>query len=170
MVKSSKPPTSTSGHPVRAKKAAEIATDDPSEAANLKHDLALQRLLKESHLLDAESFKGNLPTPEGKGKLKALDLRLKDLGAKESVLKQEKMPLSHRRGIVSKAADREERRRKDAAENGVVLEKIKKTSRVPRFREKGVGGPAVGRFKGGTLKLNSRDLRSIQGPKQKKRR
>lgn len=148
----------------------ETTEDDATEAANKKHDLALQRLLKESHLLDPGSFKGTLPASEGKSRLKALDLRLKDLGAKEPVSQQQKMPLSHRKGIVAKATDREERRRKNALENGIVLEKAKSTSKTKKFREKGVGGSTIGKFRGGTLKLSSRDLQSVQDDKRKRRR
>lgn len=137
---------------------------DSSEAINNKNDIALQRLLKESHLLDPGSFKSDSSTQSGSGRLKALDLRLKDLGAKESLAQQQKMPLSHRKGIVIKAASRETKRRDQAVENGVVLEKVRHASGGKRFREKGVGGPAVGRMKGATLKISSRDLRSIQGP------
>jgi hypothetical protein len=90
---------------------------------------------------------------------------LKDLGAKSSISGQEKMPLSHRKGISSKASNREEKRRKDAADNGVVLEKAKFVAKATKPREKSIGGPNVGRFKGGTLKLNAKDLRSIQGPR-----
>ena len=134
---------------------------------NLKHDLALQRLLKESHLLDSSSFSRKASAPEGKCRIKALDLRIRGLGARESISNQEKMPLSHRRGISTKAATREEKRRKDAAENGVILEKAKSALKPGKRRERSVGGPTVGKFKGGLLKLSSKDLRSIEGPKQR---
>jgi hypothetical protein len=141
--------------------------EDASETANLKNDLALQRLLKESHLLDPSTFKGKASAPEGKSRLKSLDLRLQDLGARKSVSEQQKMPLSHRKGIAAKVTDREERRRKEAAENGVVLEKAKSALKAAKRRERSVGGPIVGKFNGGTLKLSSRDVKSIQGPKRR---
>lgn len=75
------------------------------------------------------------------------------------------MPLSHRKGISSKASEREQRRRREATENGVVLEKAKATIASAKRRERSVGGPTVGKFKGGTLKLSSRDVKSIEGPK-----
>lgn len=97
---------------------------------------------------------------------------MNDLGAKDASLPQQKMPLAHRRGINAKATDREERRRQDALENGVVLEreKRKSNSKQAKFREKGIGGPAIGRFKGGTLKIRQRDVRSLQDEQRKKRR
>ena len=137
------------------------------ESANLKHDLALQRLLKESHLLDASSFNGTTAMPEGKTRLRALDLRLHELGAKKSASEQEKMPLAHRKGIKAKAANRDASRRKEATENGVILEKVKMARAPEKRRERGVSAPSVGKFKGGTLKLSSRDVRSIEGPKQR---
>lgn len=76
------------------------------------------------------------------------------------------MPLSHRKGIKTKAATREATRRKDAAENGIILERVKATKAPERRREKGVDVPSVGKFKGGTLKLSSRDVKSIEGPRK----
>lgn len=144
--------------------------EDLFEAKNLKHDLDLQRLLKESHLLSPGTFSSKTPTPQGSGRLKALDLRLRDLGAKDSISEQQKMPLSHRKGISAKAVTREERRRRTATENGVVLEKTKSETKPFKRREGGIGAPTIGKFKGGTLKLSSRDLRSIEVPKQKSTR
>ena len=133
----------------------------------MKNDLALQRLLKESHLLDAGAFNGKVSAPEGRSRLKSLDLRIQDLGGRKSISEQEKMPLSHRKGITAKAAGRDSRRRKEAADNGVVLEKARTAIKSAKRRERSVGGPTVGKFTGGTLKLSSRDVRSIEGPKQR---
>ncbi|KAI7707100.1 hypothetical protein KC322_g5618 [Hortaea werneckii] len=162
---SSKPPSSNERPGKTAKQLKENPEEDASESANLKHDLALQRLLKESHLLDPSSFDGTNTAPEGKSRLKALDMRLQDLGAKKGTLEQEKMPLSHRKGIKAKAANREVARRKDAAENGIILEKAKATKGAERRRERGVGAPSVGKFKGGTLQLSSRDVKSMERPR-----
>ena len=83
------------------------------------------------------------------------------------------MPISHRKGIEAKAAERERVRRSEAAESGVVLERAKGKvkgggggrvgGRVATRRDRGVGGPSVGTFHGGTLRLSARDVRSIQG-------
>jgi hypothetical protein len=132
----------------------------------LKHDLALQRLLKESHLLDAESLSNQAMVPEGKARLKAIDLRIRDLGAKKSALAQEKMPMAQRKGMAAKAAAREASRRKEALESGVILEKAKVTFKPRERRQRGIDAPSIGKFKGGTLRLNSRDVRSIEGSKK----
>lgn len=171
-LQTSKPPPSTSKvKTTQGQTTTKASEDDKTEATNLKHDLALQRLLKESHLLESNAFTTQTPEISGKSRLKALDLRLKDLGAKKSSLEQQRMPLSHRRGITAKATDREQRRRKDALENGVILEKAKHASKADQTRRvRSVGGPAIGRFRGGTLRLGARDLRSIQGPPKDRRR
>lgn len=160
---SSKPPTLEDDTKVSRKLLKTDATEEEgTETSNLKNDLALQRLLKESHLLDPSSFSAS-SGPEGKDRLKALDMRLQDLGAKTSTLQQDKMPFAHRKGIVDKSASRETKRRKEAAENGVILEKQKGKSKPQTKRDRGIGGPGIGKFRGGTLQLSSRDLRDIQG-------
>ena len=153
--------------------------DDSADAANVKNDLALQRLLSESHLLNPSTLSTNPNNAlAGKAKLAALDLRLQGLGAKGSLGAQQKMPIAHRKGIETKAADREGKRRKEAKENGVILEKFRsgpkdskrKVKGSGERRERGVGGPTVGKFRGGTLKLSEKDVRAVQGPPGKQRR
>ncbi|KAL5362749.1 hypothetical protein BJX96DRAFT_166905 [Aspergillus floccosus] len=135
---------------------------DAADADNLKNDLALQRLLKESHLLES----GSDLAPTGKNRLKALDLRMQSLGAKTSLYHQ-KMPSSHRRGINAKAEKREEKRRLEAKENGIILEKPTPKSKTSAGRrERGVGGPTIGKFSGGTLNLSKRDLSAVQKPRR----
>ncbi|KAL1392322.1 hypothetical protein HDK64DRAFT_230281 [Phyllosticta capitalensis] len=161
---SSKPPSSAaaSSKSTAGKASAkdDHPSDDETETANLKNDLALQRLLKESHLLDASSS-SMLDGPTGKNRLKALDLRFQSLGSKNSVLAQEKMPMSHRKGMASKAKGREQKRRQDARENGIILEKERREISAEKKRERGVGGPAVGKFRGGTLNLSRKDIADI---------
>lgn len=142
--------------------------DKATDAEHLKNDLALQRLLKESHLLESASELA----PTGKNRHKALDLRMQSLGANSS-LYQQNMPSSHRRGIKAKATTKEDKRRREAKENGIILEKpgLKpKSSSSNKKRERGVGGPSVGKFTGGTLNLNQRDINAITGSARSKRR
>ncbi|KAL1969015.1 hypothetical protein VTN77DRAFT_849 [Rasamsonia byssochlamydoides] len=160
-----KPPSLSDSSATANSKSTKTKEDDEDamDAENLKNDLALQRLLKESHLLESASDLN----PTGKNRHKALDLRMQSLGAKKSLFEQEKMPMSHRKGIIAKAAKKEEVRRREARENGIILEKptFKKKSSTKR-RERGIGGPAVGKFAGGTLRLSKRDVMSITGPPQ----
>lgn len=134
-----------------------------SDAENLKKDLALQRLLKESHLLDPQSSS----SPYGQSRHKAMDLRLQELGTKSSLYHQRNMPMSQRKGIAAKAFGREESRRKEAKENGIILEKAPKGRKdIDTKRQRGIGAPTVGRFKGGMLTLSKRDVIKIQGRKK----
>ncbi|KAF2669480.1 hypothetical protein BT63DRAFT_455460 [Microthyrium microscopicum] len=176
---SSKPPPSSTTNTTKPFKsiAPTPPADDEDSTANLKNDLALQRLLSESHLLTNTSS-----TPlqaSGKARLKALDLRFQSLGSKESLYKQ-KMPMVARKGMVKKAAEREYKRRSEAKEAGIVLERVVKKKPLGgmlggKKKDKGVGGPGVGKFRGGTLSLSRQDVADIQGmkghgPFQKKRR
>jgi len=147
---------------VSAKRNATSAVEDEEEAENLKNDIALKRLLAESHLLDPIAGGGVRDlNPSGKNRHKALDLRIQALGSATSIYKQEKMPMNHRKGIVRKAQNREEKRRKEAKEAGIVLEKRKVVKTEPKRRERVVGGPAVGKFRGGMLTLSKKDVASI---------
>lgn len=165
---SSKPPTDPSSIvPPDALKLGD--PDEAGEKDNLKNDLALQRLLAESHLIEsgAESLNHT-----GKAHHKATDLRLQALGAKGSVFTQKSMPLFMRKGMLKKSTEKEEKRRTEARENGIILERIKggkagKERRPQDRRERGVGAPAVGRFEGGTLKISKRDVYEIEGPKKR---
>ncbi|KAJ6021415.1 hypothetical protein N7540_006919 [Penicillium herquei] len=134
--------------------------EQQDDAVNLKHDLALQRLLRESHLLEDASDLD----PTGKNRLKALDLRMQSLGAKTSLYSQ-KMPSSHRKGIKAKAASKESKRRLEAKENGIILErpsKVTKSSSGSGKRDRGIGGSSIGKFSGGTLNLSKQDLHSMK--------
>ncbi|KAH8663602.1 hypothetical protein BGZ60DRAFT_565644 [Tricladium varicosporioides] len=161
----SKPPKNSPTVPIiRDKAGTTIDDDDASEAANLKKDIALQRLLSESHLLESASN----PTVIGNNRHKATDMRLQALGSKTSIFKQVKMPISHRNGIAAKQKEKEDKRRKEARENGIILEKakMKGKSAGEGKRDRGVGAPAVGKFLGGTLKLSKKDIFDIEGPRR----
>ncbi|KIW09568.1 uncharacterized protein PV09_00441 [Verruconis gallopava] len=137
---------------------------DEDDQMNLKNDLALQRLLSESHLLDSTQAQASFEAT-GKNRLRALDLRMQTLGAKSSVFDGGKMPMNMRKGILAHRAAAENKRRKEAKENGIILEKEKKQKAHAGKRERGVGGPSVGKYKGGMLTLSKRDVRAIEGPK-----
>lgn len=164
-LQSSKPPTSSTLPPLRRDQArSAIDKEDGSEEANLKKDLELQRFLKESHLLESATN----PTFSGKNRHKATDLRLQALGSKKSILQQEKMPMAHRKGIMAKQSEKEDKRRKEARENGIILEKAKMGGKKGSDgrRDRGVGAPGVGKFSGGTLKLSKKDIFEIEGPRK----
>lgn len=141
--------------------------ESSTDASNLKQDLALQRLLKESHLLDPQSSLSQ----SGQNRHKAFDLRLQDMGSNTSVFAQQKMPFAQRKGITAKATKREELRRREAQENGIILEKAaKRKKKGDGKRQRGIGAPSVGKFQGGMLKLSKKDVAEIEGPKKIARR
>ncbi|KAM0704664.1 hypothetical protein Q7P35_007450 [Cladosporium inversicolor] len=171
--------------PQKSKTAATAAaTDgkDENENDNIQNDLALQRLLKESHLLDANTFSasGNAScVPEGAARLKALDMRIRDLGGKKSHLEQDRMPIAFRKGMVAKASEREDKRRTEAKENGIILERFgAKTAGgagaatrgggKERKRAIGTGGPDIGTFRGATLRLSKNDIKGMEGSSSKR--
>lgn len=89
----------------------------------------------------------------------------------DSIFTQAKMPMAVRKGIAAAAASRESRRRQEARENGIVLERPAKTARKPGStagkRMRAVDAPAVGRMRGSELRLRERDVRAIEGPRKK---
>lgn len=96
-----------------------------------------------------------------------MDLRLQEMGSKSSLYHQQNMPMAQRRGIATKIAEKEEIRRSDARENGIILEKaIKRKKGSDARRQRGIGAPSVGKFKGGMLKLSKQDVLEIQGPRK----
>ena len=75
--------------------------------------------------------------------------------------------MAHRRGIIAKQSEREGKRRREAKENGIILEKAKMGKKIgDGKRDRGVGAPGVGKFSGGTLKLNKKDIFDIEGPRR----
>lgn len=72
--------------------------------------------------------------------------------------------MNMRKGIVAAAGAREAKRRREAKENGVILEReTSKKGRRERKRDLGVDRPGVGRLKGAELRLSDRDIRGIEG-------
>lgn len=161
---SAKPPSlapSTVAKPARKPK----KEDDSVEAAHIKNDLELQKLLRESTLLSANAPTYSTRTGSARdatdARHKLTDLHIQSLGAKKSIFVQKSMPMSHRKGINAKTKMRDDKRRSEAKENGITLEKEKKVRKVAGKRERGVGAPTVGKFKGGTLTLSKKDLRGL---------
>ena len=139
--------------------------DDSVEAAHMKNDLELQKLLRESTLLSANAPTYSTRTGGARDSTnvrhKLTDLQIQSLGAKKSIFTQKSMPMSHRKGINAKKRAGDEKRRSEAKENGITLEKEKKERKAVGRRERGVGAPSVGKFKGGTLTLSKKDLRGL---------
>ncbi|CAI6333435.1 unnamed protein product [Periconia digitata] len=173
---SSKPPTLSSSTPTAKSSATQkpSTTDssDPTEVEHLKNDLALQNLLRESTLLSTHNPTYSTRATDAPAKPSSIstrhkiaDMHMQSLGAKGSAFAQKNMPMSQRKGITAKAKLREDLRRKEAKENGIILERDTKKKKAPsslaQRRDRGVGGPSVGKFKNGTLTLSKKDVASI---------
>ncbi|KXJ94631.1 hypothetical protein Micbo1qcDRAFT_45317 [Microdochium bolleyi] len=137
---SSKVPSATADDPenstsqASSKRSKSTATEEDAPSL-LKNDLELQRLLTESHLFNPSKV-GTLSNTvthhrshdgstehAGRNRLLATDLRMAALGSKTSIYAQAKMPMSHRKGMNAAAASREGKRRREARENGIILER-----------------------------------------------
>lgn len=74
--------------------------------------------------------------------------------------------MSMRKGIQSAKKSREERRRREAWENGIVLErKGGGAGTVDKKRKRGgatVDMPGIGRMRGAELSLSERDIQSLE--------
>ncbi|EPS42643.1 hypothetical protein H072_3400 [Dactylellina haptotyla CBS 200.50] len=154
----SKPPTSVnSTSTAKSKpKSAKDDKDDPSEVLNLKNDLALHRLLSESHLLDKET----LTHSSGANRLKAVESRIQSLGGTPMQKlngSDARIPMHIKKGMVKKQAMRVEKEKRIAKENGIVVAKTAKKKKE-RKRDSGVGNPSVGKFRKGALVLSKKDV------------
>ncbi|KAG5959255.1 hypothetical protein E4U57_000817 [Claviceps arundinis] len=172
--------TTTESSSTPSKSALPLPEDAPSL---LKQDLELRRLLSESHLLNphargakslssvsvsSSSSSTTTSTPafaEGRTRRKTTDLRVQALGAKTSIHVQEKMPMQMRKGMLAAQQAREVKRRREARENGVILERDVQMRGGDRKRRRGGGvdRPGVGRMRGAELRISERDVRGIEG-------
>ncbi|KAI1195931.1 hypothetical protein F5X97DRAFT_227658 [Nemania serpens] len=175
---SSRPPVPTSAGeetPSSSKNKKGKATLEEDAPSLLKNDLALQRLLAESHLFSSAAARGgesgDATEHVGRNRHLATDLRLSALGSRTSIYKQAKMPMAFRKGIRAAADGRETRRRREARENGIVLEKPSGTgsgnNKADKGKRKGparvIDAPSVGRMSNGMLTLSKRDIADIEG-------
>lgn len=96
--------------------------------------------------------------------MKALQLRIEALGGKR--MEVQKMGMAMRKGVEGKKVEREKKRRREAKEAGVVLEKETKVKKVKKREAGDMGMPAVGKWKGGALVLSKKDMREITGGRE----
>ncbi|KAF3923744.1 hypothetical protein ABW20_dc0108931 [Dactylellina cionopaga] len=161
----SKPPSSIHSSAINSAKPKnkDDKADPAEEAINLKNDLALHRLLRESHLLDKET----LTHSSGANRLKAIESRIQSLGGtplQKLTGAEARIPLHIKKGMARKQAMREDKRKKVARENGIVVAKETKSKKSrERKRDAGVGNPSVGKFRKGALVLSRRDVMGMKG-------
>lgn len=144
--------------------------DSPDD---IKKDIALQRLLEESHILAShgERHSGaeltmrtiDYDNPTGKSRVRALDSRFKNLasvnGAHNGMKPRlEKMPMSMRKGMIKSREGKVSKYEREAKEAGVVLSKVQKG----KLRDLNAGRgstSSVDRLGDGTKKGSSNKLR-----------
>ncbi|KAI9901840.1 hypothetical protein N3K66_003657 [Trichothecium roseum] len=175
-------PSSSSSTTPAAQAKATTPSSLPEDAPSLlAQDLELRRLISESHLLNpkpassltaaagAGAGAGGKAEPRafasGRIRQKATDLRIQALGSNTSILKQEKMPMNIRKGMVAAAATREAKRRREAKESGIILEREVRKKTKQRTRRGDIDRPGVGRMRGAELRLSDKDVRGIEGTK-----
>lgn len=74
--------------------------------------------------------------------------------------------MNMRKGITAHREAKEAKRRKEAKENGIILERPevkKKKSKGSGKREIGVDRPGIGRMRGAELRISEGDVRKIEG-------
>lgn len=114
---------------------------------NVENDIKLQRLLQESHILQAHTkYSGaevtlqtlNYEEPSGKARKKALTSRLRNLSSVNSSghpKKLEKMPMAMRNGMIKSRQKQINKYEEEARNAGIVLSRVKKGE----TRDLGVG-------------------------------
>lgn len=150
---SSKLPKSANSKKVVQEAEAEASSDEERE--NLKDDIALQRLLRESNIL-AEYNDSDDP---GRLRRRTLDSRISHLGGKE--VPKGNIPLRIQKGIETAKIRRQAKGEREAKEAGLVLPKKRKT-KAGKTRERGLNTKSgVGKFKNGWLQVSEREIRRI---------
>lgn len=174
---SSRPPDTAHTTDTTTKIKSKGTDDNPANEdskALLANDLALSRLISESHILGASNPFNAIGAAasgseakaftEGRTRKITTDMRLQKLGSKESIFTQQKMPMGMRKGINTAKQDREDKRRREAKENGIILETAVKKGRT---RSKGKGDvavdmPGMGKFRNGELRLSTREVKAVE--------
>ncbi|KAK6522228.1 hypothetical protein TWF281_002795 [Arthrobotrys megalospora] len=167
---SSKPPSSSSStQKLTQNPSSKLSkSEQAAEALNLEHDQALHRLLTESHLLDS-----TLSHSSAKNRHKAIESRIISLGG-NPIKQKGNIPMHIQKGMKLKQRLREEKVKREAKENGVVIDKESKRAKERRKdmermqrrkgekRDAGVGHASIGKFRGGELRLSRRDVAGMR--------
>ncbi|KAK6342049.1 hypothetical protein TWF730_001531 [Orbilia blumenaviensis] len=170
---SSKPPLSSLNTPAKSQSSQQSSklskTEAATEALNLKNDIALHTLLTESHLLDHKTLTHSTP----KNRHKAIESRIVSLGG-NPLKSGGNIPIAIQKGMKAKQRLKEEKFKREAKENGIVVDKESKRAKERRKnkerqerrrgegRDAGVGHAKVGKFRGGELRLSRRDVAAMR--------
>lgn len=146
---------------------------DEDERQNLDNDLALQRLIKESHILADAGLSGvDISTGViGKARHKTLDSRLDDLGLKKK--KEGQMPMKMRQALSAHQQKRKDRHVAQAKEAGIILARsatAKESKKKPAKRERGLKINSVGRETKHGIIISKSEIAKYSGTGGKKGR
>ncbi|EEB06303.1 rRNA processing protein Faf1 [Schizosaccharomyces japonicus yFS275] len=135
-----------------AEGSAQEVEQDSLEAENLKNDVALQKLLRESHLLhEAASRSGTVSLEaQGKARHKATMQHIAMLGGQT---KDQKMPMAARKGMHAKRQRIKKLVAAEARESGTVLAREKKSKPSKRLQGFQPKSFTPGKMRGGTLRI-----------------
>lgn len=139
---------------------------DEEEQLNLDNDLALQRLIKESHILAEAGLSGvDISTGIiGRARHKTMDIRMDDLGLKK--VKPDRMPMNMRKGMTAKAKERHETHVRQSREAGIILArpaKVNDDKKKVRKRERGLKIASVGRETRHGLMISKSEIAKYSG-------
>ncbi|KAG5519788.1 hypothetical protein PMAC_000061 [Pneumocystis sp. 'macacae'] len=153
------------------KKSSKFIKKKNSENFQLKNDIVLQRLLKESHFLKKGSNSSTFSLePIGKQRHKIIENRIKLLGGKDVF--KEKIPFKIRLGMKFKAKIRSEIAKKKAKEAGII--RALPTSRSKKGkRSYGLNEITIGKYCKGMIILSQEDIKgvsSISGSNRRNKR
>lgn len=76
--------------------------------------------------------------------------------------------MAMRKGIIRATESKEEKRRREARENGIVLEREAKKAVNRKKSERAVDLPAVGKMRGAELRISKREIREIENEGRKR--
>ncbi|KTW31715.1 uncharacterized protein T551_00976 [Pneumocystis jirovecii RU7] len=142
------------------KKSLKFSKKKDLENDQLKNDIALQRLLEESHFLkkgsDSSAFSLE---PTGKQRHKIIENRIKLLGGKDVF--KEKIPFKIRLGMKLKAKVRSEIAKKKAKEAGIVRALPTFKSKIKKKRNYGLNEITVGKYRKGMIILSQEDIKGV---------
>jgi hypothetical protein len=131
---------------------AQAATATAESQEDLKNDLELNRLIKESRILaEAENQVSHYSGAEisldaeynPKAKLKILEMRLDEIGSKRK--RSETIPMNIRKGIVAKKHERQAKYDEYAKEAGIVQARPIKSGKNSQRRVRGLQIQTVGK-------------------------
>lgn len=146
----------------------------PESIEDLKNDLELNRLIKESHILAEAERHGHFTGADisldaefnPKAKLKVLEMRLDEIGSKK---KTESIPMHICKGIVNRKQEKQAKYEQYAKEAGIVLAWPTKTSKkAVQRRERGLQIQTVGRSTKHGHIISAKEIEERSAKRQKR--